>query len=78
MNIYRINIDYLPTWLVEAESLLAAIETVVKEIKAAPTDSDFLELAEAQIGEIQIGLVRENMDLQTFEHDHPEEYGDYF
>lgn len=80
MNIYLVDINDLPTWLVEMEStnqLDAAIK-ILQDIKDAPTESDFQELADADEINIHVKLIAPNTTLAEFEQNHPEEYGDYF
>lgn len=79
-NIFQVDINDLPTWLVEMDStnrLDAAIK-IIQDIKDAPADSDFEELADADEIHIHVKLVAPNTTLDDFEKNHPEEFDDYF
>lgn len=78
MNIYLARLNDLPTWLIEAKSLLDATATVINDIKNAPADSDFQELEEANELELYIHLVIEDTNLQKFEENHDHIYDAFF
>lgn len=80
MHIYQVDINELPTWLVEMESnnSIDAVTKILKDIQNAPEDSDFQELADADEIIIRVKLVATATTLDEFEQNHPAEFDDYF
>ncbi len=79
-NIYYVKINTLPDWIVEmaSENRLDAAIKILQDIKDAPADSDFQELAHEDLIDIRIELIAANTTLEVFEKSHPEAFDAYF